>query len=103
MIFGDDEKKAIETYIESRNAAADRDSETNLTYELDKKTLESLATNLTAGRPELSRSERMLGRLWRLSRTPVAARLISVIPFRMQRAIKRRFSSRPMHDIVGRQ
>jgi GT2 family glycosyltransferase/glycosyltransferase involved in cell wall biosynthesis len=71
--------------------------------ELDKKTLESLATNLTAGRPELSRSERMLGRLWRLSRTPVAARLISVIPFRMQRAIKRRFSSRPMHDIVGRQ
>jgi GT2 family glycosyltransferase/glycosyltransferase involved in cell wall biosynthesis len=60
-----------------------------------------LAANLTSGRPELSRSERFLGRIWRLSRRPLAARLISVVPFRLQRAIKRRFSSRPMHDIVG--
>ncbi len=71
--------------------------------ELEAATLDSLRANLTSGRPELSRSERMLGTLWRISRTPVASRLISVIPFKVQRAIKRRFSSRPMHDIVGRQ
>jgi hypothetical protein len=64
-------------------------------------TAPDLAANLTSGRPELSRSERFLGRIWRLSRRPLAARLISVVPFRLQRAIKRRFSSRPMHDIVG--
>jgi GT2 family glycosyltransferase/glycosyltransferase involved in cell wall biosynthesis len=66
-------------------------------------TLAGLAANLASGRPQLSRSERLLGSLWRLSRSPLAARLISVIPFRMQRAIKRRLSSRPMHDILGEQ
>jgi hypothetical protein len=65
--------------------------------------LNGLEANLASGRAELSRSERMLGRIWRLSRTPLAARLISVVPFRVQRAIKRRFSSKPMHDIVGGQ
>jgi GT2 family glycosyltransferase len=71
--------------------------------ELSEGTIPGLANNLASGRPELTRSERLLGRLWRLSRSPIAARLISVVPFRLQRAIKRRFSSRPMHDIVGGQ
>jgi len=63
--------------------------------------LAGLEANLASGRAELSRSERMLGKIWRLSRSPLASRLISVVPFRLQRAIKRRFSSKPMHDIVG--
>jgi GT2 family glycosyltransferase len=68
--------------------------------EIREQTLAGLAGHYHAGRPELSRSERLLGRIWRLSRSPLAARLISVIPFRMQQAIKRRLSSRPMHEIV---
>jgi GT2 family glycosyltransferase/glycosyltransferase involved in cell wall biosynthesis len=71
------------------------------TGECSEATLTGLAANLTSGRPQLSRRERLLGRLWRLSRTPLAARLISVVPFRMQRALKRRLSSKPMHDILG--
>ncbi len=62
----------------------------------------SLASNYYAHGLELSLSERILTALWKLSRTPLVARLISLIPFKLQRAIKRRFSSRPMHDIVGK-
>jgi hypothetical protein len=42
----------------------------------------------------------MLGRIWRLSRSPLAAKLVALVPFRLQQALKRRLSSRPMHDIV---
>ncbi len=60
----------------------------------------SLVGNLHAGVAQLSRSERLLGFIWRLSRHPLVARLVSWVPFRVQQAIKRRFSARPMHDIV---
>ncbi len=60
----------------------------------------SLTTNLHSGTPNLSRSERILGRIWRLSRRPLVARVVSWVPFRVQQAIKRRLSARPMHDIV---
>ena len=63
--------------------------------------LEQLGANLYAHSGELSRAERLLSRMWSLSRHPVAARLVSLIPFKMQQAIKRRLSRRPMHDIVG--
>ena len=61
-----------------------------------------LAGHYRAGRPQLTRSERLLAAIWRLSRSPLVARLISLIPFRVQQAIKRRLSSRPMHEIVRR-
>ena len=60
----------------------------------------SLADNYRAASPALSRRERLLGRLWRVSRSPVVAGIVSLVPFRLKRAIKRRLSSRPMHDIV---
>ena len=50
--------------------------------------------------PLLSRRERILAFLWRLSRTTLVARLVALVPFRIQRALKRRLSSKPMHDIV---
>lgn len=59
-----------------------------------------LAGNLDSGVPTLSRRERLLGRIWRLSRQPLVARVVSMVPFRLQQAIKRRLSARPMHDIV---
>ncbi len=62
--------------------------------------MESLAGNLDSGVPSLSRAERLLGGIWRLSRRPLVARMVAMVPFRLQQAIKRRFSARPMHDIV---
>ena len=70
---------------------------------LGEEVLASLAGHYHAGRPELSRRERLLGRIWSLSRSPVVAKMISIVPFSVQRAIKRRLSSRPMHDIVREQ
>lgn len=51
---------------------------------------------------KLSRSEELLKRIWRFSRRPLGAVLISFVPFKMQRSIKRYLSHRPMHDIVGK-
>lgn len=48
----------------------------------------------------LSRKERVLATIWRWSRRPLIARLVALVPFRAQQAIKRFFSSKPMHDIV---
>ncbi len=70
--------------------------------ELQAETLHSLATNYHAARPALSSSERILKVIWRLSRTPLFAWIISLIPFRVKQAFKRRLSSKPMHDIVHR-
>ncbi|MCB1676442.1 MAG: hypothetical protein KDI01_09130, partial [Halioglobus sp.] len=64
--------------------------------------LEQLGANLYARSEDLSRSERLLSHIWNLSRHPVAARLVSMIPFKLQRSIKRHLSRRPMHDIVSR-
>jgi hypothetical protein len=63
-------------------------------------TLAALERNFRAGLPALTGREKLLGQLWSLSRQPVVARALSLVPFRLQRALKRRLSSRPMHDIV---
>ena len=70
--------------------------------ELRPETRRELSANYHAGLPELSRSERILGKIWNISRSPIIAKCMSIVPFRIQRAIKRRLSSRPMHDIVRR-
>jgi GT2 family glycosyltransferase len=59
-----------------------------------------IVQNYSVSLPTLGRSERLLVWIWRLSRTALLSKLISLIPFRAQRALKRRLSSRPMHDIV---
>jgi len=56
--------------------------------------------NYSVSLPRLNRSERILAWLWRFSRTAFVSRIIALIPFRLQRAFKRRLSRRPMHDIV---
>lgn len=69
--------------------------------ELTASTMANLQNNYHAHSEALTRSERVLAVLWTISRSPLVARLVSLIPFRLQQAIKRRFSSKPMHDIVG--
>ncbi len=64
--------------------------------------LTSLAHNLYGADLNLSRAERVLRRIWRFSRRPLGAMLIAMVPFRLQRTIKRSLSHRPMHDIVGK-
>lgn len=64
--------------------------------------LTSLAQNLYGAEMNLSRAERILKRIWRFSRRPLGAMLISMVPFKLQRTIKRSLSHRPMHDIVGK-
>ena len=68
--------------------------------ELSKETLLQLADNYHAGIAQLSRKERLLGFLWAIARHPAIAKLLALVPFETQRAIKRRLSRRPMHDIV---
>jgi len=60
----------------------------------------SIEGNYRVSLPTLSRSERVLAWIWRFSRTAFVARIIALVPFRFQRAFKRRLSRRPMHDIV---
>ncbi len=66
-------------------------------------TLDSLAMNFYLLRAGLSRSEQLLRGIWRLSRYPLVARCVAVLPFRLKQAFKRRLSSRPMHDIIYRE
>ncbi len=68
--------------------------------ELSETLWQQLADNLRPGLPVLGRRERWLGRLWRLSRHPWVARLVALVPFRVQQWIKRCLSRRPMHEIV---
>jgi hypothetical protein len=70
--------------------------------ELSAALMGSLKSNLHADRLELSRSERVLNGIWRLSRKPVVAKLVSVVPFRVQRSLKRFLSHRPMRDIMDK-
>ncbi|MEM6579953.1 MAG: glycosyltransferase [Pseudomonadota bacterium] len=63
-------------------------------------TLDSLADNYHLSREGLSPSERLLRRIWRLSRSPLVAKCVALVPFRLKQSLKRRLSSRPMHDIV---
>ncbi len=67
---------------------------------LSKELQSALESNFAVAAPTLSRKEKILALIWRLSRTAVIARLVSWVPFRLQQAIKRRLSSRPLHDIV---
>jgi len=62
----------------------------------------NLGPNLYVQSAKLSWSEQLLERIWRFSRQPLGAALISTVPFKIQRAIKRYLSHRPMHDIVGK-
>jgi GT2 family glycosyltransferase len=68
--------------------------------ELSRQNLDSLKKNLCANAPELSHSERALDSIWHFTRLPGVSTLVSMIPFRIQRWIKRLLSHRPMHDIV---
>ncbi|GAB5452701.1 MAG: glycosyltransferase [Halioglobus sp.] len=68
--------------------------------ELDDDLVALLERHYSPGVQQLSRAERILAWLWRISRSKWVARLVSLVPFRLQRALKRRLSVRPMHDIV---
>ena len=70
---------------------------------LDRAILDGLVDNYRASRAGLSRSERLLRRLWQLSRSPLVARCVALIPFGLKQSFKRRLSSRPMHDIVHKE
>ena len=48
----------------------------------------------------LSRKERLLQYLWKIRNQPLIGRLSRLIPFRIQRAIKRFLSRRPIHEII---
>lgn len=50
---------------------------------------------------QLSKKERLLKLLWALRNKPLFSMLTRMIPFSVQRAIKRRLSRRPMHDIIN--
>jgi len=67
---------------------------------LEAATLAGLSGNYRLVRSGLSRSERLLRGIWRLSRSPLVARCVALVPFRLKQALKRRLSARPMHDIV---
>ncbi|MDB4261717.1 glycosyl transferase, partial [bacterium] len=67
---------------------------------LSRQNLNALKKNLCANTPELSHSERALDSIWHFTRLPVVSKLVSIVPFRVQRWIKRLLSHRPMHDIV---
>jgi GT2 family glycosyltransferase/glycosyltransferase involved in cell wall biosynthesis len=68
--------------------------------ELKQETLDSLANNYHLVQSGLSRSERLLRSIWRFSRSPIVAKCVALVPFRLKQSFKRRLSSRPMHDIV---
>jgi GT2 family glycosyltransferase/glycosyltransferase involved in cell wall biosynthesis len=70
------------------------------TGQLANETLDTLADNYYLLRAGLSRSERLLRGIWRLSRSPFVAKCVALVPFRLKQSFKRRLSSRPMHDIV---
>jgi hypothetical protein len=70
---------------------------------LDGGILDDLVDNYRASRAGLSRSERLLRRIWQFSRSPLVARCVALIPFGLKQSFKRRLSSRPMHDIVHKE
>jgi hypothetical protein len=65
--------------------------------------LDGLVDNYRVSRAGLSRSERLLRYIWRLSRAPLVSRCVALIPFGLKQSFKRRLSSRPMHDIVHKE
>lgn len=71
--------------------------------QLSDATLAHISENYHRQGAALTGSEKVLKRLWQLSRSPMVAGVVSRIPFRLRQAVKRRLSTRPMHDIVHRQ
>jgi glycosyltransferase involved in cell wall biosynthesis len=71
--------------------------------ELAAATLAGLDNNYYLQPSGLSNSEKLLRGIWRLSRTPLVASCVALIPFRLKQSFKRRLSSRPMHDIVHKE
>ncbi len=71
-------------------------------FQLESALLYSLDRNLFANCQKLSRSERILKHIWHFSLKPYGSRMLAVVPFRVQRTIKRSLSHRPLHDIVGK-
>ncbi|MCB1844128.1 MAG: hypothetical protein KDI09_14285, partial [Halioglobus sp.] len=69
---------------------------------LDSGLIQTLDRNLFANCLKLSRSERVLKRIWHFSLRPFGSRMLAMVPFRVQRTIKRSLSHRPLHDIVGK-
>ncbi|MEH6581991.1 MAG: glycosyltransferase [Halioglobus sp.] len=65
-------------------------------------TLQALVNNYKANGITLSFRERLLNRIWRFCQSPLIAWFVSFVPFRVQQALKRRLSARPIHDIVRR-
>ena len=70
--------------------------------QLETALLLSLDRNLFANCQKLSRSERILKRIWHFSLRPFGSRVLAMVPFRVQRTVKRSLSHRPLHDIVGK-
>jgi hypothetical protein len=70
---------------------------------LTSETVDGLANNYYVMQAGLSRSERLLRGIWRLSRSPLVARCVALVPFGLKQSFKRRLSSRPMHDIVHKE
>jgi len=68
----------------------------------DFRTPDNLARHLYTESSKLSRSERILNGIWIFTRQPIVAKLISIVPFRVQRSVKRFLSRRPMHDILDK-
>lgn len=55
---------------------------------------------LCAESPRLNQKERLLRRLWLVSQHPLGARLARVVPYRIQRKIKRLLSRKPLHHLM---
>ena len=69
--------------------------------ELDPALLQRLDRNMSLVADGSGLPERVLRALWRFSRHRAGARLLALVPLRVQRAVKRFLSRRPLHDIVG--
>ncbi len=50
---------------------------------------------------ELTAADRVLAVLWRCSRLPLIRYFVDLIPFGLKRGVKRRLSSRAMHEIIN--
>ena len=70
---------------------------------LTSEVVDGLTNNYYLLQAGLSRSERLLRGIWRLSRSPLVARCVALVPFGLKQSFKRRLSSRPMHDIVHKE
>ncbi|MCP5207408.1 MAG: glycosyltransferase [Hahellaceae bacterium] len=73
-----------------------RDREGEISLDKVKSWLASDVRNETV----LGRRELVLRRLWRMREHAIFGKIASLIPFKIQRYIKRRLSSKPIHEVV---